>query len=202
MALSPNPFWFDWYLAVWCSVPSLMSWWQHLQPLVWNNHSHTSSVWRLETRPYEEKRNWKCDVNCNRGRQIFLVLYDIETKAHCCFSTFTERFRYIFAITINIWICTILYCSQKKLLWNYVLDKWLPFVKFWKMYCISWSTFAKGVGLLVLYHNKNLKNLFKLRYVWNKNLGRTFYFAHFLCSSTTYLMEVLYFVHKCLVLVQ
>lgn len=147
-----------------------MSWWQHLQPPVWNNHSHTGFVWRLETRLYEEKRNWKYDVNCDRRRQIFLVLYDIETKAHCCFSTFTERLRYkfIFAITINIWICTILSCSQNKSLRNYVLDKWLTFVKFWKMYCTSWSTFAKRIGLLVL-----MTRIWKIYLNWDVSETKT-----------------------------
>lgn len=93
---------------------------------------------------------------------------------------------------------------KRNRLWrNDVCDEWFPFEKFLKdvLYLLKrcckgiWSLFCCSIMTTVW------KNGFRLRRVWDKNLGRIFYLSHFLCSSTTNI-AVWYFVRKCLVVVQ
>lgn len=112
-----------------------------------------------------------------------------------------------FVITINTWICTILSCSQKKL----TDEKWRFWrvVPFWKVLKDVLSAPLEALlqrdpaSLLLLHHDNRWKNLFQLRRVWNKNLGRIFYFAHFLFSSVTNILcKCGILCRTCLVLVQ
>lgn len=129
MTQSPHSFWSSlryWCLAVAALAPSLISQWQNSQYPVWNTHSHTGCVWNLQTRkknkknPNKHKRNMS--GNYHTKSNWFSKWYITGRQQYNGYSLHSKEMGYV---CHNTWMCTMLSCSQERLIDSKVCFWWL-----------------------------------------------------------------------------